>query len=121
MSAKNDLNPWRLVGDDVRSAHLAVSIATEVADETEIRNIDYLHALTRQGDDFIFFTQGLGLALFVFFCFFELTAQVALTIAVHHGFVFIDAELLGDRFLIDLIVGAQGEIDHALGNDRKGQ
>ena len=64
---------------------------------------------------------GLVLALFILFCFFELLAEVALAVAVHHGLVLIDTEFVGYFFFIDLIVGAEGEVYHALCDDRESQ
>ena len=60
-----------------------------------------------QGDHFILFAQGLVLALFILFCFFELFADVALAVTVHHRAVLIDTIFCDDLLLIDLVVSAQ--------------
>ncbi len=57
------------------------------------------------GNNFVFFAQGLVLALFIFLRFFQLPAEVALAIAMHGGIAFIDAKLFCDLLFIDLIVG----------------
>lgn len=77
--------------------------------------------LSIDGDHFVFLAEGLRLALLVLFCFFELLAEVALAIAMHLGIVLIDTKLLGYFPFIDLIVGTQSEVDHALSDDRNGQ
>jgi len=77
--------------------------------------------LSIDGDHFVFLAEGLRLALFVLLCFFELLAEVALAIAMHLGVVLIDTKLLGYFSFIDLIVGTQSEVDHALSDDRDGQ
>ena len=66
--------------------------------------------------DLVFLPQG-ALVLFAFFGFFELAREIALPVAMHTGLVLIDAELICDLLFIDLVVGAQHEIDHTLGKD----
>ena len=77
--------------------------------------------LTIYRDHLVFFAKRLALAFFVFFSLFELLAEVALAITVHHGFAFIDAKFGCYFVFIDLVVGAQSEVDHALGYDRESQ
>lgn len=82
-------------------------VVSHIAYETETRNKRQLSIFVVKRDHFIFLPEGLVLALFVVFGFFELFAKVALAIAVHHGLVLIDAKFGCDLGLIDLIVGAQ--------------
>ena len=105
----------------MRCSQGPVYIVAHIADKTETGNIRSSSRLGIYGDHFVFLAQGLVLAFLVLFRFFELLAEVALAVAMHHRFVFIDAELFGYFFFIDLIVGTEGEIDHALSDDRNGQ
>ena len=101
----SQLNPWWLVEDYMWCGQLPVYIVTHIADKTEMRNIDELSMLIVNRDHFIFFAEGLVLAFFILFSFFELLTEVALAIAVHHRAVLIDAKFRNDLLFIHLIVG----------------
>ncbi len=77
--------------------------------------------LIKKRDHFVIFSQRAVLTFFVFFCFFELFAKIALAVAMHLGLVFINTEFLCNCFFIHLIISTESEIDHALSHDGKSQ
>lgn len=99
------LDPGWLVEDYMRCGQLSVHIVAYIAHEAKRRDIRHPNFFVIKRDYFVFLAQGLALALFVLFCFFELLAEVALAIAMHHWFILVDAEFVSYLFLIDLIVG----------------
>ena len=123
---KNKIAGWKLysrwlIEDYVRCSQCPVYIVAHIADKTETRNIRCCSMLSIDRDDFVFLPEGLRLALLVLFCLFHLLAEVALAITMHLWIVLIDTKLLGYFSFIDLVVGAQSEVDHALSDDRDGQ
>ena len=92
----------------MRSADLTAMIAlAQEAYDAERRNIRDHYLILVDRRYFIFLYDRLGLFFFIFLCLFELLGEEALTITVHIWVGFIDAELIGDHLLIQLIVCAQ--------------